>query len=330
MKIAFQGERGAYSETASLLFKPGCDPQPSVNLEDVFAAVEKREAEAGVVPLENSTGGTIHRTYDLLLQHDLTIVGEVEMRVVHSLIALPGTTIDQLTHIYSHPQAIAQCERFLRARPHIEVVATYDTAGSARTIRDRQLRASAAIASERAARLYELDILQTGIQDYDDNFTRFLVIAHADTPGIRAVDPSTSSGSSRATSTDDSAPGKPSKKDATRTRTTIAFRLTSEPGALFRALGAFALRGIDLTKLESRPIPGRPWEYLFYADLDVAHDEPRCEKALGHLGEFAPMIRVLGSYTAWRRTPPSATAGAAQSKARAQSIAPGFEWALPD
>jgi len=306
VKIAFQGERGAYSETASLLFKPGCDPQPSVNLEDVFAAVEKREVEAGVVPLENSTGGTIHRTYDLLLQHDLTIAGEVEMRVIHSLIALPGTTIDQLTHIYSHPQAIAQCERFLRGRPQIEVVATYDTAGSARTIRDRQLRATAAIASERAARLYELDILQTGIQDYDDNFTRFLVIAHADTPDIR-----------------------PPAKDAARTRTTIAFRLTSEPGALFRALGAFALRGIDLTKLESRPIPGRPWEYLFYADLDVAHDEPRCEKALGHLAEFAPMIRVLGSYTAWRRAPQAET-GAGPSKMRAQSSAPGFEWALPD
>ena len=242
-------------------------------------------ATFGVLPIENSIGGTIHRNYDLLLEHELQIVGDLELRVVHSLIALPGTAIDEIKTIYSHPQALAQCDKYLRSLPGVEVVATYDTAGSAKLIKDRQLAGAAAIASERAAAVFELKVLESGIQDFADNITRFLVVAPA-------------AGAPRTTPTN---------------KTTVVFTLANEPGALFKALSVFALRGIDLTKLESRPIPGRPWEYLFYVDLAVGAEDARCDRALAHLAEFAPMFRNLGSYasTLLPRSTAAATAVAA-------------------
>jgi len=267
MVVAFQGEQGAYSEAAAQRYAPEATLLPCPSFEDVFRAVETGQAAFGVLPIENSIGGTIHRNYDLLLEHQLQIVGDVELRVVHSLIALPGTTIDQITQIYSHPQALAQCDRYLRSLPGIEVVATYDTAGSAKLIKDRHLAGAAAIASERAAAVFELQVLESGIQDFADNITRFLVVAAAPIAG-----------------------GSPTNK------TTVVFTLANEAGALFKALSVFALRGIDLTKLESRPIPGRPWEYLFYVDLAVGAEDARCARALGHLAEFAPTFRNLGSY----------------------------------
>jgi prephenate dehydratase len=241
---------------------------PCPSFEEVFRTVEAGTATFGVLPIENSIGGTIHRNYDLLLEHALQIVGDLELRVVHSLIALPGTAIDQIKTIYSHPQALAQCDKYLRSLPGVEVVATYDTAGSAKLIKDRQLAGAAAIASERAAAVFELTVLESGIQDFSDNLTRFLIVA----PTV---------GAPRATHTN---------------KTTVVFTLANEAGALFRALSVFALRGIDLTKLESRPIPGRPWEYLFYVDLAVGAEDARCDRALAHLAEFAPMLRNLGSY----------------------------------
>ena len=283
MVVAYQGEPGAYSEAAAQRYAPDATLRPCPSFEDVFRAVESGAAAFGVLPIENSIGGTIHRNYDLLLEHSLRIVGDLELKVVHSLIALPGTTIDQVRQIYSHPQALAQCDRYLRSLPGIEVVATYDTAGSAKLIKDKQLAGAAAIASERAAAVFGLQVLESGIQDFADNITRFLVVA-------------------------------PQPVDAVHTatnKTTVVFTLSNEAGALFKALSVFALRGIDLTKLESRPIPGRPWEYLFYADLAVGGQDARCGRALAHLGEFAPMLRNLGSYASTllpRQTPAAAPA----------------------
>ncbi|WP_396625323.1 prephenate dehydratase [Luteitalea sp.] len=267
MVVAYQGEPGAYSEAAAQKHAPDATLLPCPSFEDVFRAVQGGTAALGVLPIENSIGGTIHRNYDLLLEHPLHIVGDVDLRVVHSLIALPGTTMDQIRQIYSHPQALAQCDRYLRQLPGVEVVASYDTAGSVKLIKDRQLAGAAAIASERAAAVFGLQVLQSGIQDFADNITRFLVVSPAPVPA-----------------------------EATTTKTTIVFTLSNEAGALFKALSVFALRGIDLTKMESRPLQGRPWEYLFYVDLAVGAQDARCARALAHLGEFAPMLRNLGSY----------------------------------
>lgn len=270
MLIAFQGEPGAYSEAAGAKFAPGATFLPCPAFEDVFAAVESGRAGAGVLPIENSIGGTIHRNYDLLVQNALTIVGEIELPVHHSLLALPGTRFADLKQIYSHPQALAQCDRFLRSLKGVEVVATYDTAGSAKMVKEQGLAGVAAIASERAAAIFGLDVLKAGIEDHADNTTRFLVVTGAaDAAAIiggRTID-----------------------------KTTIVFTLPNTPGALFKALSVFALRDIDVTKIESRPT-GRPWEYLFHLDLAVGQHDLRCARALSHLAEFAPSMKVLGSY----------------------------------
>ena len=239
----------------------------------MFAAVNSGAADYGVLPIENSIGGSIHRNFDLLVEHHLPIVGEVEVPVVHHLLALPGRALDQVARIYSHPQALAQCDRFLRTLAGVEIIATYDTAGSAKMIAEQQLQDAAAIASARAAEVFGLVPLKSSIQDYENNTTRFLTI------------------------------GRLPLSDAVPDKTSIVFSLSNEPGALFKALSAFALRGIDLTKLESRPIPGRKWEYLFYADLSAARDDLPCARALAHLAEFAQMLRVLGSYPSCRPAP---------------------------
>ena len=269
VRIAYQGVAGAYSEAAALRFNRAADVLPRPSFEDVFAVVAERQATHGILPIENTIGGTIHRNYDLLLEHDLPIVGEVKLAVAHHLVVLEGTTLDQVRRVYSHPQGLAQCERFLRTLKDVEIVATYDTAGSAKMIREENLRESAAIASQRAARVFDLQVLRSGIQDYADNFTRFLLIGREALPL-----------------------GTPDK-------TTIVFTVPNEAGALFKALSVFAMRGIDLTKLESRPIPDRPFEYLFYADLATNREDFRCSRALMNLAEFAPSVRTLGSYPAW-------------------------------
>lgn len=270
MRIAYQGEPGAYSEAAALRYSDHADLLPCESFEGVFAAVDRGQATLGILPVENSIGGSIHRNYDLLLEHDLPIVGEVQLVITHNLMALPGTTIDQLTRIYSHPQALAQCERFLRSLPHVAVEATYDTAGSAKLVKEKHLVGAGAIASERAAQVFGLEILKAEIQDFTDNITRFLVIS-------RTADP-----------------------DPEVDKTTVVFSLPNEPGALFKALSVFALRDIDLTKIESRPIRGRPWEYLFYVDLPLGRHDVRCSRALVHLAEFARSMRTLGSYKSWK------------------------------
>jgi prephenate dehydratase len=275
VRIAYQGEPGAFSEAASRQIAADGLMVPCKSFEDVFAAVNTNDADFGVLPIENSIGGSIHRNFDLLLEHDLPIVGELEVPVVHHLLALPGRTLEQVRRIYSHPQALAQCDRFLRTLTGVEITATYDTAGSAKMIATERLEDSAAIASARAGEVFGLVPLKSSIQDYQNNTTRFLVI------------------------------GRRPLSNAAPDKTTIVFTLTNEPGALFKAVSVFALRGIDLTKLESRPIPDRKWEYLFYVDVAAASADAVCARALAHLAEFAPMVRVLGSYRSCK--PASAT-----------------------
>jgi prephenate dehydratase len=270
MRIAYQGEPGAFSEAAARRVDHDANLVPCRSFEEVFDSVERGPSGYGVLPIENSIGGSIHRNYDLLLSHEIPIVGEVELPVVHHLLALPGATLAGLKRVYSHPQGLAQCERFLRTLKGVEVIATYDTAGSAKMVADAGATDAAAIASARAGEVFGLAALASGIQDFDDNITRFIVI------------------------------GRRPLKNTVADKTTIVFTVPNEPGALFKALSVFALRGVDLTKLESRPIPGRPWEYLFYADLAAARDNLTCARALSHLAEFAPTLRILGSYASWK------------------------------
>jgi prephenate dehydratase len=266
MRIAYQGAAGAYSESAALGAWPRAEVLGLERFEDVFDAVADGRATHGILPVENSVGGSIHRNYDLLLEHDLPIVAETELPVVHNLLVLPGTTLPDVRRVFSHPQALAQCERYLRTLPDVEVVATYDTAGSARLIREQGLAGTAAVASSRAAEIFGLEVLRAGIQDFPDNVTRFVLIAREPVPL-----------------------GEPEK-------TTLAFALHNEAGALFKALSVFALRNIDLTKLESRPDRGKPWEYVFYVDLRVGRGDPRCGRAIEHLAEFGRWVKDLGSY----------------------------------
>lgn len=270
MPIAYQGEPGAFSEAAARRMDADAQLVACRTFEEVFDTTEAGPADYGVVPIENSIGGSIHRNYDLLVAHALPIVAEIELPVVHHLLALPGASIARLRRVYSHPQALAQCERFLRTLTGVDIIATYDTAGSAKMVADAGLGDAAAIASARAGEVFGLAPLASSIQDFDDNITRFLVV------------------------------GRRPLEHVVADKTTIVFSLPNEPGALFKALSVFALRDIDLTKLESRPIPGRPWEYLFYADLAAASDALPCARALAHLAEFAPMLRTLGSYARWR------------------------------
>src|SRR6476646_8843078 len=214
MRIAYQGEPGAFSEAASRLVKADAELLPCKTFEEVFAAVAAETADAGVLPIENSIGGSIHRNFDLLVEHELPIVGEVEVPVVHHLLALPGRTLGDVRRIYSHPQALAQCDRFLRTLTGVEIIATYDTAGSAKMIATDRLEDAAAIASARAAEVFGLVPLKSSIQDYENNTTRFLVI------------------------------GRQPLSSAAPDKTTIVFTLANEAGALFKAISVFALRGI--------------------------------------------------------------------------------------
>jgi prephenate dehydratase len=264
VKLAYQGEPGAYSEAAARLYGgPDVDTLPCKSFEAVFEAVAAGQATQGVLPLENSVGGTIHRNYDLLVEHDLAITGEVELDVAHCLLALPGTKIGDIKTVYSHPQALAQCEKFLKALG-ATAEAVYDTAGGAKLVAEQKLTAAGAIASKRAAEVFGLQILQEAVQDYAFNVTRFAIV------------------------------GGPQSPDANKT--TAVFSLSSAPGSLFKALSVFALRDINLSKLESRPMRGKRWEYLFYVEVDARADDAACAKALDHLGEYASWMRVLGSY----------------------------------
>ena len=268
MRLAYQGEPGAYSEAAALLFSPHADTLPCRAFDEVFSAVMENRATHGILPMENSVGGTIHRNYDLLVDNEIAITGEVELDVVHCLQALPGTKLADVRVVYSHPQALAQCERYLKELG-VTVEAVYDTAGGAKIVAEQRLAGAAVLASRRAAEVFGLEVIQEAVQDFEFNITRFFVIGGA------------------------------VPTDANKT--TLVFALPSTPGSLFKALSVFALREINLSKLESRPIRGRPWEYLFYVDIDARRDELALARALTQLGEFAKWSRVLGTYKGWER-----------------------------
>lgn len=265
-KVAFQGERGAFSEDAVIKFF-GVDVNaiPCLYFSDVFNMVDKGLADFGAVPTENSQAGSINETYDLLLEYPLTIYGEVDLIVNHFLMALPGETLDSIKRIYSHPKALAQCEKFL-SELDAEIVPTYDTSGSAKMIHDAKLKNCAAIASERAAEIYGLDILARNIESTKNNYTKFFIIS------------------------------KERAKPADENKTTLILKTENKPGALYSCLGAFAKRSINLTKLESRPTKDKPWEYLFYVDFEGHAEDEKCAAALDEMKQYTSLLKILGSY----------------------------------
>jgi prephenate dehydratase len=266
MTVAIQGERGAFShEAAQELAGADIEVMPCPTFDALFAAAVSEKADRALVPIENSLAGSIHENYDRLWASPLHIVAETQLRIRHCLIARPGTALASIRRVSSHPVALAQCRRFFAERPHIEAVAAYDTAGSVKDLLHDGPPTDAAIASRLAARLYGGEVLLDEIEDDPQNYTRFLLLAREPGPANAA------------------------------SKTSIVFTLKNEPGALYKALGVFALRGLDLAKIESRPLRGRPWEYAFY--LDVLGD-PRdtAREALDELQGMSHELRVLGSY----------------------------------
>jgi prephenate dehydratase len=269
-RVAFQGEPGAFSgEAARKLLGHDVELVPCETFEKMFAAVESGSSDYCLAPIENSLFGSVHQNYDLLLKHNLRIVGETSLRIVHNLIAPPGVRLEDVRRVYSHPVALGQCLKFLAAQPQIQPVAAYDTAGSVKLIMESREAGAAAIASAAASEVYGAQILVPGIEDDQANFTRFLLLARE----VAGVAPPT---------------------DADKT--SIVFSLENRVGSLYRAMAVFALRDIDLMKIESRPLAGRPWEYSFYLDFLGAVDEPRVRNALAHLAEFATSVKILGCY----------------------------------
>ncbi len=266
--VAIQGEAGSFSHAAAREAL-GQDVRlvPCPTFDELFRAVETGDATRGVVPIENSLAGSVYEAYDALGAHALHVVGETQVRVRHCLVVRPGTALSGLRRVASHPVALAQCRRFFVDHPGITAVPAYDTAGSVRDLLAGGADADAAIGSALAAQLYGGEILLEGIEDHPENYTRFLVVAR-----------------------------EPGSLDGT-SKTSLVFLLPNVPGSLYRAMGAFANRGLDLAKIESRPIMGRPWEYAFY--LDVLGD-PRgaVAEALAELASLARELRVLGAYPA--------------------------------
>ena len=264
--VAFQGVAGAYSEEAALgFFGPSAQTQPYESFDEVFKAVEGDEASFGIVPVENSLEGSISRVYDLLLDSKLMVCGEIELRVVHCLIGSSETRLDLVRKVYSHPQALGQCRGFLR---HLdcELIATYDTAGSVRMLKEKGIVEGAAVASARAAEIYGMKIISRGIEDNRNNFTRFFVLSEQDSP--------------------------PSGND----KTSIVFSIREEPGSLYRALKKLAVRRINLTKLESRPTRQKPWQYNFYLDCEGHREDSALHETLAELERTSLFVKVLGSY----------------------------------
>jgi prephenate dehydratase len=266
VRVAFQGEPGANSEEAVFrVFGEQAEPVPCRDFAHTFETLATGRADGAVVPVENSQAGSINETYDLLLKHHLVIVGEYDLRVHHYLLAPPGMTLDRVRRAYSHPQALAQCDAFLRHH-NIEALAYRDTAGSAKMVAEQRPDGAAAIAPKRAAQIYRLDVLAEAIETNPNNYTRFLVLNPAPAPR------------------------------SARSKTSIVFVVDNKPGTLYQALGALATRGINLAKIESRPGRQRPWEYVFYVDVDGHVEDDAMRAALDDLKRHTSMLRVLGSY----------------------------------
>jgi len=272
MRVAFQGELGAFSQQAiRQLLGPRAIPVPRQRFDEAFAALKARKVDAAVLPIENTLAGSVHENYDLLLKYDFEITAETNVRIVHNLIAPPGTKFADVRHVYSHPVALNQCLDFFAKHKRIERVTFYDTAGSVKMVMEDRPAGSAAIASELAAKIYGGEILKREIEDDRKNFTRFFLLEPK---------------------------GAKPRKGHGPWKTSLVFSTRNTPGSLFRALSALALRDLNLVKIESRPRRGQPWEYMFYLDLLGRRDEERVRNALGHLAEVADFLRVLGSYRA--------------------------------
>ncbi len=266
--VAFQGEDGAYSQEAIFeTFGTATTTIGCRSFEDIFRAVLDRRVDLGMLPIENSTAGAINQSYDLLLDYDMPIVGEVVFRVRHALLAPPGRMLRDIRRVYSHPAALAQCERYT-AKHGWEAIATYDTAGAAQQIAGSGEPGAAAIASETAGEKYGLQILARGVEDLSNNYTRFFVIGLDRPPR------------------------------AERSKTSLVFATRHIPGALHACLGEFSARGINLTKIESRPDRRDAWHYVFYVDLEIHRDDPTCREALDGLHGKTSFLKVLGSYPA--------------------------------
>jgi prephenate dehydratase len=278
LRVAFQGERGAFSDEAGRrILGDAIEPCPKHEFDQMFDAVIRDEADCAVVPIENTLAGSVIKNYDLLVDNDLEIIGEVVLRVAHNLIAPKGTKLANVRRIYSHPVALAQCEDFLRKLraeiPALEVLPAYDTAGAVKMVVENRRRDEAAIASRIAATTYHAQILSAGIESNPQNFTRFFVMARPDRRKLIRL-----------------------KHRSKTLKTSIVFRTTNKPGALFHALEAFAKGKIDLTKIESRPIVGRPWEYSFYLDFLGDRNTPAARRALASLTHVAESLRIFGTY----------------------------------
>src|SRR3954469_1737860 len=273
--IGFQGARGAFSEEAARkLLGPDAEVLPCDRFEDVFKSLKERRTIGAVVPIENTLAGSVHENYDHLQNFELPIVAETSVRIVHNLIAPQGVPFSKIRRVFSHPVALNQCLDFFARNPQIERIPFYDTAGSVKMIIEKGLSDAAAIASSVAAEIYGGRILKRSIESDRQNFTRFFLLRRAEFAEKNPV--------------------RAAKNVAWKT--SLVFGTRNTPGALFRALSAFALRDLSLTKIESRPLRGRPWEYLFYLDFLGRVDSPNVQNALNHLRELADYLRVLGCY----------------------------------
>jgi prephenate dehydratase len=279
MKVAIQGELGSFSHEAAERMLPRCSVVPCARSAEVFDRVERGSVAAAVIPIENTLAGTVAEHADLLVARDVFIQAEYLLRIIHNLIASPGVELPSLRRVLSHPVALDQCRNFFRHHPRIEPVPFYDTAGSVKHVLANKLKDAAAIAGKQAAREYRGKILEAGIEDEKSNFTRFFLIRkrrRGRKPANSEVQKMIPRGANK---------------------TSIAFKVKNVPGALFKSLSVFALRDISLSKIESRPMRGRPWEYVFYVDFLRGDDEP-AENALRHLSEVADFVKVLGIYPA--------------------------------
>jgi prephenate dehydratase len=294
MKVAIQGELGSFSHEAAERMLPRCTVVPCARSAEVFDRVEQGSVEGAVIPIENTLAGTVAEHADLLVSRNVFIQAEYLLRIIHNVIAPPGVQMRALRRVLSHPVALDQCRDFFHQHPHIEPVPFYDTAGSVKHVIESHLKDAAGIAGKQAAREYSGRIVKAGVEDEKSNFTRFFLIRQLG-HGRRAR-----------------IHGSPGRRDLRHTgretdyhrlipaganKTSIAFKVKNLPGALFKSLSVFALRDISLSKIESRPMRGRPWEYVFYVDFLRGDDEP-AQNALRHLGEVADFVKVLGIYPA--------------------------------
>ncbi len=276
MKIAIQGEPGSFSHEAALKLVPGAEILPCALSAEVFAKLDEGAAAAAVIPIENSLAGSVLEHFDLLLKHDVKVVRETLLRIRHNLIAIEGASLDEIERVYSHPVALAQCRRFLAAHPSMKAIAFYDTAGSVKQLAEQQDPYAAAIASEAAAAYYGAKILALGIEDDAENYTRFFLVRRSSEAG----------------------------SDPEASKMSIAFTVENRPGSLVAALSALSAMGTNLTKIESRPVHGKPWEYIFYVDCQIGSGAERARTGAGSevsriidaLRGHCGMVKELGRY----------------------------------